>query len=415
MGTGVALGGAIFGIGIGYALKYFLDRVSRVDERKAEALRSKEEVLGKKLQRLSTFSKDLREINFEDESEATLQSFVNFLTGRFHGDIAAIMLSDNRGSFVVTKQSGLTQYSRDTFRIAKDSPITKYLEHNLVAHCTEENGNLKLFQGISETMTEALMSAVIVDNQVEGVLWVGKTSKSAGGNYYDDTDLQLFGMLELPLGPIVSENARSSHQTYNFLKVLIALSNSVDKLCDFRAEQSERVALLASEVAEELGWNEHQRSRLRLAARLMNLGNINVPLYFFNKKEPLVQNELRAIQHHPESTRQLLSGLPGLEDVNKWALAHHERLDGSGYPRQLKGNEIPEASAILGICETYDALINDRPHREAVSSSKALSIIKRLSGKKFDSRIVNSFVHVVQAIDSGSRTLPSFHQAKISL
>jgi HD-GYP domain-containing protein (c-di-GMP phosphodiesterase class II) len=124
-----------------------------------------------------------------------------------------------------------------------------------------------------------------------------------------------------------------------------------------------------------------------------------VPTAILQKPAPLDDDEYATVKLHPERGRELLTELGGFdESVTRLVLDHHERLDGSGYPRGVTGNELDLPTRILAVCDVYDALVSDRVYRRAWSQEAALELLQREAGTAFDGRCVDALERVVVGV-----------------
>jgi diguanylate cyclase (GGDEF)-like protein/putative nucleotidyltransferase with HDIG domain len=156
-------------------------------------------------------------------------------------------------------------------------------------------------------------------------------------------------------------------------------------------EHSVHVAILCVEIARALGVDDSLLDDLRVAARLHDIGKLGVPDAILNKAGPLDADEFRIVMTHTVVGAELLSswGLPGPATI---VLQHHERIDGSGYPARLSGDEIRIESRIVHAADAYIAMIRDRPYRKAMSQEDAFAELVRHSGSQFDSAVVSALV-----------------------
>jgi putative two-component system response regulator len=156
----------------------------------------------------------------------------------------------------------------------------------------------------------------------------------------------------------------------------------------------ERMSLSCQAIARRLGFDEERAELLRLASKLHDIGKIAVPDEILLKPGPLSRRERIAMERHTEAGHRILSGTD--EDLLELAAAiahtHHERIDGSGYPRGLKGDEIPLEGRIAAVADVYDALTSDRVYRSARSTEEAIEFVKAGSGTAFDPRVVDAFI-----------------------
>jgi putative nucleotidyltransferase with HDIG domain len=164
-----------------------------------------------------------------------------------------------------------------------------------------------------------------------------------------------------------------------------------------------RVATLAVELGEQLGLSPARLRDLATGGLLHDIGKLSVPTAILQKPAALDDDEYEIVKQHAERGRDLLVELGGFpESVTRLVLDHHERLDGSGYPRGVGGDALDLATRILSVCDVYDALVSDRVYRRAWSREEALGLLRRESGSAFDPRCVAALERVVGAL----RTVP---------
>ena len=161
------------------------------------------------------------------------------------------------------------------------------------------------------------------------------------------------------------------------------------------ALHSERVAAIAVDVAQRLGLPEAQREVLLLGSRLHDVGKVGVPDEVLLKPGRLSEREWELMRSHPEMGFRIVEPMLGyLGPVDGIVLYHHERWDGSGYPRGLKGEEIPLLARIVAVADAYEAMTSDRPYRKAMHPRDALEVIVREAGRQFDPAVVEAFKDV---------------------
>jgi HD-GYP domain-containing protein (c-di-GMP phosphodiesterase class II) len=154
------------------------------------------------------------------------------------------------------------------------------------------------------------------------------------------------------------------------------------------------VALLAAQVGEELRLSPTARRHLAVGGLLHDVGKLAVPLAVLRKPGPLDDDEFAAIKRHPADGRRLLEELGGFpEPVRALVSDHHERLDGSGYPRGLAADEMPVETRILAVCDVYDALVSDRVYRAAWTPERALELLR--DETQFDRDVVAALERVL--------------------
>jgi len=163
-----------------------------------------------------------------------------------------------------------------------------------------------------------------------------------------------------------------------------------------QAEHSKNVSRICERIGREINLPKGEIKRLREAAFLHDIGKIVLDENLIDKFENLTDNEQKAIEQHPIIGYRILNFFDGTVDLAEIILAHHERWDGTGYPKGLKGEEIPKLARIIKVADKYDAMIN-KPNSYIVSKEQAIEEIKRQAGSKYDPEIVDAFVKVVQS------------------
>jgi putative two-component system response regulator len=146
-------------------------------------------------------------------------------------------------------------------------------------------------------------------------------------------------------------------------------------------------------LAASIGWDAARVDQIRLAAPMHDIGKIGIPDAVLCKPGKLSPAEYAVMQTHAEIGAKLLAGSddPVLQMAHEIALSHHERWDGTGYPRRLQGAEIPESARIVAIVDVFDALSHDRVYRPAMSPDKVLSILQEGRGSHFDPHLLDAF------------------------
>lgn len=157
-----------------------------------------------------------------------------------------------------------------------------------------------------------------------------------------------------------------------------------------------RVAALAECLAECLGLGLNQRLRLRLASLVHDLGKVGIPESILAKPAPLTAEERQIVERHPVLSAAVIGLIPGMDDIAAAVLHHHERWDGTGYPRGLCGEAIPLLARILCLADSYDAMTCERPYRQPLTAEEALAELARQVGTQFEPRLVRLFLEIIQ-------------------
>ena len=158
-----------------------------------------------------------------------------------------------------------------------------------------------------------------------------------------------------------------------------------------------RVALRAVQVGEHLGLTGGRLRSLAIGGMLHDIGKLSVPTEILQKPGPLTDEEYAVIRRHTEWGRELVRELGNFPDeVERLVMDHHERLDGSGYPRGLTGEELDLETRIMAVCDVYDALMSKRVYRDAWSEEEAIALLREQSGTAFDPRCVEALEAVLE-------------------
>ena len=178
---------------------------------------------------------------------------------------------------------------------------------------------------------------------------------------------------------------------------LLGLANALEAKDVYTRGHSERVGLTSRRLALALGVPTADAEVIARAGLLHDIGKIGVPEIVLRKAGPLSTEEWALMRQHPLIGAQIVSPFEFFASGALIIRAHHERMDGSGYPDGLVGDAIPLGARIVAVADVYDALTSDRPYRPAMSSDAALAHLMSQAGQGLDAMIVNTFVGLVEA------------------
>lgn len=160
-------------------------------------------------------------------------------------------------------------------------------------------------------------------------------------------------------------------------------------------DHNDRVSILVAALYEAIGKPDEEVKKLKRTAYLHDIGKIAIPSKVFNKKGKLTEEEIVQIRTHPQASYQILRVMQEYEFFAEAILYHHERVDGTGYPEGLVGNEIPLEARVIAIADAYEAMTSDRPYKKAMSKAKAIKELRACSGSQFDHTLVEIFIDKV--------------------
>lgn len=192
--------------------------------------------------------------------------------------------------------------------------------------------------------------------------------------------------------PELEERVRSTRQA-----TICALNQMLDLKDLNTGVHSTRLAEWAVRIGQELGLDERVLEDVEVAALLHDAGKVSVPDAILRKPGPLDPEEWRVMRMHPEFSWAVLRLVPGLERASLFALHHHEKYDGSGYPAGLTGEEIPIGARIVTVIDAFDAMVATRPYKQGLPCEEALRRLVQDSGRHFDPVVVGHFIPIASA------------------
>jgi diguanylate cyclase (GGDEF)-like protein/putative nucleotidyltransferase with HDIG domain len=178
------------------------------------------------------------------------------------------------------------------------------------------------------------------------------------------------------------------------LAAAMLLAETLDLRDVSTARHSQTVGRYAEEIARALNLSGERIERIRAAGVLHDIGKLGVADAVLQKPGPLTDDEWADMRRHPELGARILDHA-NLRDISAWVLAHHERVDGRGYPHGLAGEQIPLEARILAVADAYEAMTADRPYRAALGHDAARDQLRACSGTQFDPHVVEAFLDVL--------------------
>jgi putative nucleotidyltransferase with HDIG domain len=162
------------------------------------------------------------------------------------------------------------------------------------------------------------------------------------------------------------------------------------------ARHSAAVARYSREIARELGLSDREQDVVHTAALLHDIGKFIFPDSILFADTRLTKEQYEIVRRHPEQGARLVARIDGYGPVAEIILAHHERIDGDGYPNGLIGEQIPLAARIISVADTYDVMTSRDSYRRPVSSREAIEELRRVSDKQLDARVVETFIALLE-------------------
>jgi HD-GYP domain-containing protein (c-di-GMP phosphodiesterase class II) len=216
-----------------------------------------------------------------------------------------------------------------------------------------------------------------------------------------ERDLNLLMGIAPEIGISIRNALMIEAQQRQFQSVLQTLAASIDARDFLTAGHSEKVTTYAVGICRELGLSREYTEMIRVASQLHDYGKIGIRDSILKKPGPLSPKEREEIKAHAEKTEQILRNIhfEGIyREVPSIAGAHHEWIDGSGYPRGLKGEQIPLGARIIAVADFFEAITAKRHYREPMSFEQALAILREESGRPLDPMVVEAFIGYITGV-----------------
>jgi response regulator RpfG family c-di-GMP phosphodiesterase len=366
--------------------------------------RSSQELIQNQFQRLSSLHKiDMAIINSTDLM-VTLNLLISHVISQLQVDASAILLYNLKSqSFKYVVESGflknLSKSSRQDHLLAMRAMQERKMVHIGISdqlppsYPFQKNWDFEGFRqywGIP----------IIAKGNVKGVLEVYNRSKINPNQEWIDYLETLAGQAAIAI-----ENAEIQEgllrSNYELNMAYDATIEGWSRAMDLRDRETEghalRVTDLTIQLARMAGIDEDEILHIRRGSLLHDMGKLGIPDSILHKPGPLNEEEWELMRKHPVFAYEMIAPINYLKKAIDIPYCHHERWDGSGYPRGLKGEEIPLVARIFAVADVYDALTSDRPYRSAWSKEKALEYISSLRSIQFDPQVVDSFFELIES------------------
>ncbi|MCI2061697.1 MAG: diguanylate cyclase [Eubacteriaceae bacterium] len=327
----------------------------------------------------------------------------NQLYGTKEGDLA-LQRTARAISSCVGDNGYTTRYSSKVFSVilpGYDMLAAKNLADTIrrqIMHINDSTNDkilkvLTMSIGISSIPYTASSVSELIDTADMAVFNVKRKGKNgimlaAGGQIMRDTQTY--------------RNAEQEHEHReeiysSYASTIYALTAAIDTKDHYTFNHSKNVAYYASELAYATGLDADTVEIIREAGLLHDIGKIGIPETVLNKPGKLTEEEFEIMKNHVESSVGIIRYLPSLEYVIPAVIGHHERYDGTGYPRRIAGENIPLSARILCVADSFDAMISNRSYKESYGVDFALREIEKQEGRQFDPKLASLFIQLVSS------------------
>lgn len=311
--------------------------------------------------------------------------------------VSLLVLDEAQSAFKVVASRGLPGNLRGVMIPLRNSMVARALDEEdmLVVDSLSERSDLaSLARGGYESEGFAVVRVPLkARGEALGFLTVTDRQDHAD---FSARDLKLLDGLSA-LGASALLGSRL-HESVNkqMLSTIQALASAVEAKDNYTRDHAGRVANYCMRTAERLGIRDNKRLReIELAGLLHDVGKIGIPDAILTKTSRLTRDEFNVIQSHVRIGADIVRHVPGLECVADAIFFHHERFDGLGYLEGLRGDDIPLASRLIAVADTFDSITTERPYRKAAPTETAITEVRRAAGTQLDPRVVDAFGQVI--------------------
>ncbi|MGB7875149.1 MAG: HD domain-containing phosphohydrolase, partial [Anaerolineales bacterium] len=352
----------------------------------------------------------LRDIDSAISSSFDLRVTLNLLIGyaakELNADAAAILLynSDLKSLSLYTNTGFNRNHNFTTtshIRIGEGLAGRVVLQRKLV-HIADLNSTTEFIPGgytSDENFRSYFGVPLIAKGQIKGVMELYTCEES-----YPDPDWHNFLHTLAGQAAIAIDNVqmfinlqRSNQELILAYDTTLAGWGRALELRDKETQgHTDRVGEMTIELARRIGIEGEELTNIMRGTLLHDIGKMGIPDHILHKPGPLTEQEWEIMQQHPQYAYDLIHPIPFLRPALDIPYAHHERWDGSGYPRGLKGENIPLAARIFAVIDIWDALLNKRVYREAWSEEKVFEYLKNAAGIELDPDIVEKFLEMIE-------------------
>jgi HD-GYP domain-containing protein (c-di-GMP phosphodiesterase class II) len=346
------------------------------------------------------------------DSEEMVQLVVGELHDSFSFYLAAVSRCEGNSLRLVAARGRLAEVMEEFLLV--EQPIAQGVNGRVarsgtsaLVDDTREDPDYVVRDAKTDPLSE-LCVPVVLDGAVWGVLNIEAAERGA----FSEADVVLVEAVAASLGSALHRAQLIDELEEAFTNTLAVLTSVVEAKDDYTANHGDDVAQLAHRVASRMGLAPPAARDVLYAALLHDVGKIAVPSEILLKPGPLNDDEWKTMRGHAAVGGELVARIDAFAHLAPAVRASHERWDGGGYPDGLRGEAIPLAARIIAACDTYDAIVTDRPYRAGRSREEALAELLRVAGSQLDEAVVRTLVAELGA-EPGSRrgALPTARRA----
>lgn len=247
----------------------------------------------------------------------------------------------------------------------------------------DQNGSMSTI-GVPLKMREQIIGALVLEN-------------NNGRPRFSKDELELLTTISNQTMVAIENALLYETVKSNYFAAIQSLVNALEANDKFTKGHSERVTLLSLELARYIGLDYREIETLEHAAILHDIGKLGIDAFILQKRGKLTDDEYALVQAHAAIGNEILKPIETLDEIRKIIIQHHERYDGKGYPNGLKGSEIALKARMLSLVDTFDAMMTDRPYRNALTLQEVFDELQTHSGTQFDPYVVQVFMDMLKS------------------
>jgi HD-GYP domain-containing protein (c-di-GMP phosphodiesterase class II) len=329
-----------------------------------------------------------------------------------NSSLAFVMLINKDGYLQVEHSIGMSEITKDLFR-AKVSPGSGLLADVILQSksyrlSTRDNKEiLDQFTGSIEKIRTILLVPLKApkDDSPLGVL--GVANMLVGDEYAADHE-DFLGIFAIEAAMFIKQLKLKEDLERSYFELIITLAQAIEAKDPYTRGHVNRVADFSIRLSKALKLPASEISKVEKAAILHDVGKIATPEHILNKPGRLTDEEFSIMKDHVVESRKMLQEITtGLdEQIKSYVGYHHERWDGKGYPKGLKGEEIPLGAQIIAVADTFDAMTSDRPYRKGFENEQALKMLIDAAGTQFNPRVLHTFFDMMDFDPKTAKIMP---------
>jgi putative nucleotidyltransferase with HDIG domain len=341
-------------------------------------------------------------INSSRGLEAVLDEVMDAVIALMRAERGLIMLFDAQGELPIKAARGMDQVNLEGNDFFVSKTIVRRVSETgnpvLTTNAQEDPRFGEQKSVVEHNLRSILCVPLKLKDEIIGVIFVDSRVYSG---LFDENDLEILSAFA-DQAAVAIDNARMFDKLQKANIELTEAYNATLKgwalTLELRDKETEghtqRVTALTEVLAKKLGINGKELEHIRRGALLHDIGKMAIPDYILLKRGELTLAERKFMELHPDFARDMLVNIEFLRPAIDIPYCHHEKWDGSGYPQNLRGEEIPFAARLFAVVDVWDALTSERPYREPLEPEEVRIYIQGESGKHFDPRVVRAFLEI---------------------